>query len=251
VGTMSELVSATSEHGVGIVRLTDPAHRNALSAQVSDQLADRIEGVLRDGVGAVVLLSDPPVFCAGGSLDGLLAGDVPVEELYRGFLALSEAPVPTIAAVGGPAIGAGVNLALACDLVITSPLARFDIRFLDVGIHPGGGHLWRLQRRVGDQGAAALVLFGETLDGREAVGAGLAWRCVENADLESVAIELAQRAAERPRALVSRTKASLRASESILDPAEAFDLELDAQRWSINQPDFKERIRAVKRRMAE
>jgi enoyl-CoA hydratase/carnithine racemase len=65
--------------------------------------------------------------------------------------ALADAPVPTLAVVDGPAIGAGVNFALACDVVITTPRAIFDPRFIDVGMHPGGGHLWRLQHRVGPQ----------------------------------------------------------------------------------------------------
>lgn len=147
-------------------------------------------------------------------------------------------------------MGAGVNLPLACDVVITTPEARFDPRFLDVGIHPGGGHLWRLQHRVGSQGAAALVLCGDVLTGHEAVTAGLAWRCVDADRLEATALGLARRAAERPRALVARTKASLAASRSILDPDEAVALELEAQQWSMDQPGFDERIRAIQASLA-
>ena len=131
------LVTVAVDDGVGALRLSDPDHRNALSAQLSDDLAGAVEAALAEGVGAIVLTAEPPVFCAGGSLAGLLSRDVPLSDLYRGFLALANAPVPTIAAVGGPAIGAGVNLPLACDVVVTSPRARFDPRFLDVGIHPG------------------------------------------------------------------------------------------------------------------
>ena len=107
------------------------------------------------GAGAVVLTAEPPVFCAGGSLDALLSRDVPLAASYDGFLALANAPVPTIAAIDVAAIGAGVNLPLACDVILAAPSARFDPRWLDVGIHPGGGHLWRLFQRVGTQGAAA------------------------------------------------------------------------------------------------
>ena len=63
-----------------------------------------------------------------------------------------------------------MNLALACDVIICSPLARFESRFLAIGLHPGGGHLWNLRERIGRQGAAALSLFGESLDGEEAAG---------------------------------------------------------------------------------
>ena len=116
---------------------------------------------------------------------------------------------------------------------------------MDVGIHPGGGHLWRLQRRIGSQGAATLVLCGDVLDGVEAVTAGLAWRCVDEADLEPFATRLASRAAGRSRPLVVRTKASLRASESLLDGDDAVGLELEAQAWSMDQPGFDTRIRAI------
>jgi enoyl-CoA hydratase len=233
------------EDGVGSVRLCDPDHRNALSAALSDALAAAVHAVLADGAGAIVLSAELPVFCAGGSLDGLLARDVPLDHLYRGFLALANAPVPTIAAVGGPAIGAGVNLPLACDVIVTSERARFDPRFLDVGIHPGGGHLWRLQRRIGSQGAAAMVLCGDVLNGRDAVTAGLAWRCVGEAELEPTAIGLARRAAGRSRPLVTRAKATLRASESLLDVDEAMALELEAQVWSMEQPGFDDRVRSI------
>jgi enoyl-CoA hydratase len=241
----SPLVTGSVEEGVGSIRLSDPEHRNALSAELSDALAAAVETVLEGGAAAIVLTADPPVFCAGGSLEGLLARNVPLGDLYRGFLALADAPVPTIAAVGGPAIGAGVNLPLACDIILTSEGARFDPRFLDVGIHPGGGHFWRLQRRIGSQGAAALVLCGDVLNGRDAVGAGLAWRCVDEADLEPTARKLAARAAGRPRPLVARAKATLRASESLLEVNEAMALELEAQEWSMVQPGFDDRVRAI------
>jgi enoyl-CoA hydratase len=239
------LVTSSVEGGVGSIRLTDPEHRNALSAELSDALAGAVDTVLADDAGAIVLTADPPVFCAGGSLDGLLARTVPLQDTYRGFLALANAPVPTIAAVGGPAIGAGVNLPLACDIIVTSEGARFDPRFLDVGIHPGGGHLWRLQRRIGSQGAAALVLCGDVLNGRDAVTAGLAWRCVDEADLEAFAKTLASRAAGRSRPLVARAKATLRASEAMLHVDDAATLELEAQAWSMDQPGFDDRIRAI------
>jgi enoyl-CoA hydratase len=244
--TAAPLVTGTVKDGIGSVRLCDPRHRNALSAELSDALAAAVGSVLADDAGSIVLTAEPPVFCAGGSLDGLLARDVPLDHLYRGFLALATAPVPTIAAVGGPAIGAGVNLPLACDVIVTSDRARFDPRFLDVGIHPGGGHLWRLRQRIGSQGVAAMVLCGDVLDGRDAVTAGLAWRCVDQADLESTANGLARRAAERSRPLVTRAKATLRASELLLDVDDATALELVAQAWSMEQPGFDDRIRAIR-----
>ncbi len=201
------LVTCVLTDGVGLIRLADPAHRNALSPALSNELARAVEQMLNEGAGALVLTAEPPVFCAGGSLDALLSRAVPLVASYAGFNALAACPVPTIAAVDAPALGAGVNLPLACDVILTSPAARFDPRWLDVGIHPGGGHLWRLAQRIGPQGAAALVLCGDVLDGAAAAAAGLAWRCVPYAELE-------------------------------------------AQQWSMDQPGFADRIRALQASLA-
>jgi enoyl-CoA hydratase len=245
------LVEVSMDAGVAWLRLADPRHRNALSKRLSDDLASAVDSALADDARAIVLTAAPPVFCAGGSLDGLLDRRVPLSDMYAGMTRLVEAPVPTIAAVGGPAIGAGVNLPLACDIVIASPSARFDPRFLDAGIHPGGGHLWRLARRVGPQGAAALVLCGDILTGAEAADHGLAWRCVDDAELEATAMRLARRAADRPAPLMRRTKESLRRSAMLSDPAEAAELELREQQWSVEQPEFIEAVRRIQREITE
>jgi enoyl-CoA hydratase len=239
------------DDGIGRIRLADPEHRNALSRRLSDDLAAAVDAAISGGARALVLTAEPPVFCAGGSLDSLLDRREPLREMYAGMLRLADAPVPTIAAVGGPAIGAGVNLPLACDVVIASRSARFDPRFLDAGIHPGGGHLWRLRQRVGSQGAAALVLCGDILTGAEAAEHGLAWRCVDDPDLEATALRLAGRAAGRPAPLVRRAKESLRRSALLTDPAEAVELELKAQEWSVEQPAFAESVERIKREIAE
>ncbi len=104
----------------------------------------------------MILTNTPPVFSAGGSIDDLLSPQAPLEDMYGAFTALGAAPMPTVAAVDGAAVGAGINLALACDIAICTPRSKFDVRFLDVGIHPGGGQLWRLRQLLGRQGAAAL-----------------------------------------------------------------------------------------------
>ena len=165
---MATVRQSVNDDGVGIVVLADPERRNALRHQLSEDLRDAVGTALAQGARAVVLAAEPPVFCAGGSLDELLEPKAPLEELYAGFFAVAHCPVPTIAAVGGPCIGAGVNLPLACDVIVATPAARFDCRWLDAGVHPGGGHLRRLTDRAGRQAAAAMVLCGEHLDGEDA-----------------------------------------------------------------------------------
>jgi enoyl-CoA hydratase len=110
--------------------------------------------------------------------------------------------------------------------------------------------MWRLRQRVGDQGAAALVICGDVLDGAEAAAAGLAWRCVPAGEAEATAIALAARAAGRSRDLVVRTKQTLRASAGLLDPAAAVALELEAQQWSVEQPGFAEAVERMKQRLS-
>ena len=234
--------------GVAVITLDDAAHRNALRFAMTQALGTAVHEALEGGARAIVLAAEPPVFCAGGSLDELLEPVATLPEIYEGMLALARAPVPTIAAVGGPAIGAGVNLPLFCDVIVASPSARFDPRWLDVGIHPGGGHLFRLADRVGRQAAAALVLLGEVADGEQAADIGLAWRCVPDADLLPTAVALAERAAGRDGALVRRTKATLDASRTAGDADAARAIELEAQEWSMARPEFTAGLERLRNR---
>src|SRR5262249_27604920 len=159
----ADLVHLRFDGTTALVELDDPPTRNALSPDLSIALETAvIEAASRDAT-AIVLHAAGPVFCSGGMLEELEAPTHPLDAGYRGTNALARARVPTIAVVNGPAIGAGVNLVLAVDVVLASPAARFDPRFLDVGIHPGGGHLRRLAHRVGAQGAAAMSLCGDSL----------------------------------------------------------------------------------------
>jgi enoyl-CoA hydratase len=240
------LVRVEVADGVAVLTLNDPGRRNALSYDMSQALAAAVDEALAAGPGALVLAAEPPVFCSGGSLDDLVRPKAPLRGMYEGFLRLADTPVPTVAAVGGPVIGAGLNLPMACDVILCSPKAVFDPRFLDVGIHPGGGHLLRLSRLVGAQGAAALILCGDRLTGEEAAEHGLAWRCVPDGELLAVALRLARRAAGRDRELVARAKESLRASVALTDPKAAMELELVAQEWAVSRPGFAEHVAAIK-----
>ncbi len=157
-------------------------------------------------VRAVVVTGAAPAFCAGADLSHLGgaggAGDggarAGLRRIYEGFLRVSRCSLPTIAAVNGAAVGAGMNLALACDVRLAGASARFDTRFLQLGIHPGGGHTWMLERAVGPQAAAATVLFGEVLTAADAERVGLVWRTVPDEELADVARSLAERAGAAP-----------------------------------------------------
>jgi enoyl-CoA hydratase len=231
---------------VATLTLDDPRRRNAMSFDLADEMVatfDRLEADPQ--VGAVVITGQPPAFCAGADLSQL-AGAVRqgLERIYQGFLRITRSSLPTIAAVNGPAIGAGVNLALVCDLRIAARSARFESRFLDLGIHPGGGHTWMLRQIGGSQLPAAMVLFGEPLDGMSAADHGLVWRCVDDEALLEVAQDLAGRAANAPPRLVAEVKATLAEIGKISDHPAAVERELDPQAWSVQQPELAERLAA-------
>ena len=235
---------------IATVRLCDPRRRNALSGAMVRELSatfDAIEGA--SGVRVVVLTAEVPAFCAGADLSGLVeAGRSPLEAevglgaIYEGFLRVARCPIPTIAAVNGAAVGAGMNLALACDLRIASPEARFDPRFVQIGLHPGGGHTWLLQRLVGSQAAAAAVIFGEVLDAEAALRCGLVWEIVDTDQLESRARELAARAARADRELLTAVKSTMADVRSIDDLDRAVERELTPQVWSLTRPGVAEKL---------
>jgi enoyl-CoA hydratase len=248
---MAELRSEIKDR-VALVTLDAPARRNALSLELVDEIEAGFDAIESNpGVGAVVVTGAPPAFCAGADLSHLGSSQRQgLSRVYEGFLRVGRSPLPTIAAVNGAAVGAGVNLALVCDLILAGESARFDTRFIDLGLHPGGGHTWMLQRRVGSQAAAALVLFGRVLEGRQAERAGLAWSCVPDDELLPLALEMASVAARAPRDLVERVKQTMRDVTQLTDHAAAVERELDPQLWSINQPAFQERLAALRQRIS-
>jgi enoyl-CoA hydratase len=234
---------------VAVLTLDDPERRNALTAPLVAELVDTLEQLGADeGVGALVVTGAGSAFCAGADLGDLLAlstideqGAMEVRAIYEAFLAVRASSLPTVAAVNGPAVGAGFNLALACDVRITSPAARFDARFAQIGLHPGGGHVWMLERLAGPQTTAAMVCFGEKVDGELAVDLGLAWRCVDAAELLDVAVELAARAASVPHDLMHQITSTLRETPWQPDFATAVQVELERQAWSFAQGYFNAR----------
>ena len=214
-----------NRHGrVAVLTLDDAERRNALTAPLVAEIMAAMDDIDADPeVGAIVVTGAAPAFCSGADVNALAAmangteEPADVRDIYAGFLRVLDSPLPTVAAVNGPAVGAGCNLALACDVRLAGTSAVFDARFLRIGIHPGGGHTWLLDRAVGPQAAAAMNLFGARLDGRRAAEVGLAWECVEDDALLDRAIELATRAAEVPRELSTRTKATLRHTAVLTD----------------------------------
>ena len=234
-----------------MVTLDQPERRNALSVEMVEEIVAAFEMFeAGDDVGAVVVTGAPPAFCAGADLSRLGgSGEDGLRAVYEGFLRVGRSSLPTIAAVNGAAVGAGMNLALVCDVRLAGRSAKFDTRFLQLGLHPGGGHTWMLQRIAGPQTAAAMVLFGEILDGETAERYGLAWQCVPDDELIDAAVAMAARAADAPPELARRAKQTLQRVSVVDAHDEAVNVEIEAQLWSMEQPFFAERMAAMRDRI--
>lgn len=230
--------------------LARPERRNALTVELVAGLADRV-GQSRDeaGVRVIVLRGGPPVFCAGGDLVDLGAvaerGPLAVTDVvYRHFqrlvVALGTARVPVIAAIDGAALGAGLDLALACDLRIASTRASFASSWIGVGLVPGMGGAHLLAHAIGTTRAREMVLLGDRVDSRTALDWGLVNRVVEPDAFAAEVAALAARIVELPPAALERSKASLYRSGAAGLDAELATLGA-VQGALLTGPEFRER----------
>jgi enoyl-CoA hydratase len=238
--------------GVATITLNNPEERNTLTAPMVTEIVAGMDTAEADeSVGAVVVTGAPPAFCAGANLGNLGSAESGgLRGIYEGFLRVSRSPLPTLAAVNGAAVGAGMNMALGCDVRVAGASARFDTRFLTLGLHPGGGHTWMMWRVVGPQEAAAMVLFGEVADGAEAERIGLVHRCVPDGELLAITHAMAAKAADAPRELAITVKQTLRDMAHVGTHEAAVDRELEPQVWSTQQPWFKERLARMQARIS-
>jgi enoyl-CoA hydratase len=234
--------------------LAAPERLNALNRDMLDEMAAAIATVAADpDARALVVRAEGRAFCAGADVTSLFGDlDRPPAEIrpelqrtYASFLGLTRLTIPTIAAVGGVAVGAGANIAFACDIAIVGPRARFVISFADIGLHPGGGCTWFLTQRLGAPRAMAAVLGALTIGAEEARDTGLVSSYAD--DPEAAAIALAEQCAARPAELVRDMKRTVQlATTGSLD--EVVELESWAQASSATRPRFAEYVDSFARR---
>ena len=238
--------------GVATLTLNNPSARNTMTAPMVAAIITAMDALEADeSVGAVVVTGAGSAFCAGADLGNLAeaTGDS-LSTIYEGFLRIARSPLPTVAAVNGAAVGAGMNLALGCDVRLAARRAKFDTRFLQIGLHPGGGHTWMQRRIVGPQAAIAAVVFGQVLDGAEAERVGLVYKCFDDDALLAAAREFAAGAAAAPRELAIVTKRTIAEMADVTTHADAVARELEPQLWTTRQPWFAERIAALRARIS-
>src|ERR1700751_878811 len=237
-------VIVTRDGGVARVPMNTPRRKNAITLEMAADIEAFCDEVEADaGVGAVLVEGAGGYFCSGADTRILAASAADpaspaavasISALYRSFTRVGSLPVPTLSLVSGGAVGAGMNLALATDLLLATPDAVLDSGFLARGIHPGGGHIALLGRRIGYQQATAMALLGRALSGVEAVEHGLAYAAYEAAGLPPAGRELVALAAKDPE-LTRKVKRSLTlelGSAPVSWPA-AVEIERGAQMWSM------------------
>lgn len=239
-------VHVTLDESIAVIELDNPERRNAIDLATATELVEACESVDRDpSVGAVVLRGVGGYFCSGGDRRVLArSGQAPLSKrnfddislLYQSFTRVGEVTVPTVAAVRGGAVGAGLNLALAADVRVVARDATLTPGFLDIGLHPGGGHMHLLSHFGGPQTAAAVGMLGATIDGARAAELGLAWEAVADADVEDRSIELV-RAISRDPDLARQAKRSLtlQTRSPGIGWAAAVQVERVAQLWSFGR----------------
>jgi enoyl-CoA hydratase len=231
---------------VATLTLAAPERRNALTPEMAREVVAACERIDADeSVGAVVVAGEGESFCAGGDRATLAAsGADPVGDealralrsIYDAFVRVGHLKPPTIAAVRGAAVGAGLNLLLATDLRIVAEDASLIAGFQRIGVHPGGGHFTLLGRTAGREAAMALTVFGQEIDGRRAAEIGLAWEAVPASEVEARAHAIAASVARDP----ELARAVVRSARLELGPpasswAAALEMETAPQLWSLRR----------------
>jgi 2-(1,2-epoxy-1,2-dihydrophenyl)acetyl-CoA isomerase len=214
--TTSQTVLFEVANHLATVTLNRPEKLNALNQELLDTLPEVLQRLADDTeVRCVVLTGAGRGFCAGGDISSMVAGEItenPVERLKRQEEAsrlLHEMPKPTVAMINGPVAGAGLSLALACDIRIAAEGARLGTAFARVGFSGDFGGSWTLQRLIGPARARELYFTGELIDAREAERLGIVNRTVPADQLRDETMALARKITNGPPIALAKMKQNL------------------------------------------
>jgi len=237
---------------VGVVALDRPETRNSVDEPSLRALKTVLERMLSDtGVRAVVLTGKGDCFCSGVNLKSESA-DTADTGSVRAFIAdvvnpiiglIRHAPKPVIAAVNGPAIGFGVALAIACDIVLAARSASFALSFVKVGAVLDGGASFQVARSIGEARARAIALLGMPVSAQQAEQWGLIWQTVDAEALQEAALALAEALASGSAHAIATIKRQLAAAHGQA-PAALLEAEAALQAEAFSGPDFREALGA-------
>jgi 2-(1,2-epoxy-1,2-dihydrophenyl)acetyl-CoA isomerase len=244
--------------GVAVLTLNRPERLNAMSRPMLDALLEALPRLADDAaVGVIVLTGAGRGFCAGGDVKAMAEGNElggqTMEEKAQALRSrmeasrwLHELPKPTIAMMRGPAAGAGLSLAMACDMRIASDTVRLGTAFARVGYSGDFGGSYYLTQLVGTAKARELYFTADLLDAQQALGLGLVNRVVPDARLEEETMALASRLARGPRVAYRYMKRNMNAAES----ASLKDM-LDLEAWHHTRTGMTEDHREAARAFVE
>jgi len=248
-----EHINVAEESGITTITLNRPEKLNALAGHMRRDLAEALEAAGSDrNVHVVVITGAGRAFCAGGDIRAMaeLIEKEDADEFSRllgsarrVITAIRQMTKPVVASIGGPASGAGFNLALACDLRIASSDATFSQSFVKVGLHPDWGGTYFLPRLVTPNKACELFFLGETIDANEALRLGLINYIVEPAELETETRKLAERLRAAPAISVAAAKQSVYMSQTA-EMEDMLRFETEAQLRCFESEDGREGVRA-------
>ena len=241
------------ENGVAWLTLNRPERLNALSPDMTAALTEALNRLATDReVGCIVITGAGRGWCSGGDVKTMESRgrDQTVEDRIEGLrrahqlpLLMRNCPKVIIAAINGPVAGAGLGLALACDLRIAAKSARFGTAFVRIGYSGDYGGTWSLTRLVGTAKARELYFLGDVIDAEEAHRLGMVNRLVEDEALRDEAMTLARRIADGPRVALGYMKKNLHAAETEPFPT-VLDLEAEHQARCAFTEDHKEAVAA-------
>ena len=243
-----QTIRLSQDANVAVLTLARPAVMNALNTQMRAEILHAVRAAAKTAR-VLVLTGEGRAFCSGQDLgDRATAADVNLERTLRDeyepmLKAIFDCPIPTIAAVNGPAAGAGANLALAADVVIAAESAVFLQAFTRIGLIPDAGGTYWLPRQVGFARAMGAALFAEPVPARQAADWGMIWEAVPDDGFDAHWRARATHLASGPTAAYAAVKAALRASFGN-GLSEQLSLEAELQGRCGRTRDFREGVLA-------
>lgn len=250
--TAAPIVVGELRSRVKWVRFNRPEVRNAIALESADLARDQVEAAAGEGARVIVLTGSKGSFCAGADLKSLSANfgtavDVRVvlrEHYHRLLLAMTQSPLPVIAAVDGPAAGIGCDIALAADMRLVSDSAFFAQNFVNIGLMPDGGGTFTLSRLIGTARAMEMAMTGLRVPAAKALEWGMVNYVYPAAGFEGAVQTFAETLAEKAPLSLARSKQAIRAGLENSTFHEALELEANLQQELIQTEDFPEGVMA-------
>lgn len=241
-------ISYDLSDAVATITLDRPDRMNAISPALLDEMAAALDAAVAAGARALILTGAGRAFCSGADLagDDGMPGDLGalLDAHYHPVVRrLADLPIPIVTAMNGPAVGAGLSLALAGDIVVAARSSYLLLAFVNIGLVPDAGATWLVAKGAGRMKALEMALLGEKLSAEDAASAGLVTRVVDDADVMTEARSIALRMARMPTAAIGMIRRQV-ASALSATLAETLEIERVNQTAAGRSRDFAEGVAA-------